>query len=169
MGDAAMEITEKFIDLVTRAHHYLTQRQDILRSDFRLSTLPRWDWSQDERQLVCSEKGVPRVIADIQFVGSISAETKTWLWSWANPYVEPDMWRDIAEVRQFGEAHGIAQLTTSKWTADEVDGWEMTSISAYILQAKGAYRTPREGGGFTYLIFTNIRWAQGADPALSGV
>jgi hypothetical protein len=36
----------------------------------------------------------------------------------------------------------------------------MTSISAYVLQARGAYRTPRDGG-FTYMIFTAVRWAEG--------
>jgi hypothetical protein len=81
-----------------------------------------------------------------------------WLWAWANPHLEPEIWRSIVEVRQFGEAHTIEQLTTPKWQADSVDGWEMTSVSAYILQAKGVYRTPREDGGFTYMIFTAIGW-----------
>lgn len=40
---------------------------------------------------------------------------------------------------------------------------EMTSITAYVLRAKGAYRTPRENG-FTYLVFTGVRWADGAAP-----
>jgi hypothetical protein len=39
----------------------------------------------------------------------------------------------------------------------------MTSISAYILQAKGVYRTP-DGTVLTYLVFTSMRWADGADP-----
>ena len=158
-----MEPTPAFVDLVTRAHQYLTERQDALRADFRLDSWPRWDWSQDTRQLVFSEDGVPRVVADIQFVGTTSTETGTWLWSWANEHVDPALSRDVDEVRGFGEAHGIAQLTTPKWEGDATDGWEMTSIAAYVLQAKGAYRTPREHG-FTYMIFTTVRWADGAGP-----
>lgn len=156
-----MEATEQFVDLVTKAHNYLTARQDELRKNYRINDWPRWDWDQGDRQLIFSESGIPKVIADIQFVGSISTETDTWLWGWANPHYEAEMSLDIREVQQFGEAHGIAQLTTPKWAADETDGWEMTSISAYILQARGAYRTPRDQGGFTYMIFTAIRWADG--------
>jgi hypothetical protein len=153
-----MEATEAFVDLVTRAHEYTTARQDHLRAEYALDRWPRWDWDQGTRQLVFSEEGLPRVIADIQFVGSVSTETGTWLWSWANPHVEPPLAQDILEVRRFGEAHGIPQLTTAKWQADDIDGWEMTSIAAYILQAAGVYRTPRENG-FTYMIMRQLRWA----------
>lgn len=154
-----MEATEQFVDLVTRAHEYTTAGQDVLRNEYRLDHWPRWDWDQDDRRIVFSEAGTPKVVADVQFVGTISGQTGTWLWAWANPHLEPEIWRSIIEVRQFGEAHAIEQLTTPKWQADPVDGWEMTSVSAYILQAKGVYRTPREDGGFTYMIFTAIRWA----------
>jgi len=159
-----MEATDRFIELVTLAHAYATARQDELREVYRLDHWSRWDWDQDARRIVFSEGGVPKVAADIQFEGSISTETNTWLWAWANPHLEPGMWRDILEVRRFGEAHSVEQLTTPKWPADEVDGWEMTSVSAYVLQAKGVYRTPREGG-FTYMIFTSIRWADAMPPA----
>ena len=158
-----MEATDRFRDLVTRAHDYTTARQEVLRNQFRLGTWPRWDWSQDDRRIVFSADGVPNVIADIQFVGTTSEETGTWLWAWDNPHIERALARDVHEVRRFGEAHDIAQLTTPKWPADATDGWEMTSITAYVLQAKGAYRTPRDRG-FTYMILTAVRWADGAAP-----
>jgi hypothetical protein len=40
-----------------------------------------------------------------------------------------------------------------------VDGWEMTSVAAFLLKAKGAYRSPDERG-FTFMILTDVRWAQ---------
>ena len=153
-----MEVTEEFIELVTAAHAYATARQDALRSEFALDSWPRWDWDQATCQLVFSEGGTPRVIADIQFVGSVSTETKTWLWSWANPHLDPLCARDVRDVRLLGESRGIAQLTTPKWSADEVDGWEMTAITAYVLQAKGVYRTPGDKG-FTFMVMTAVRWA----------
>ncbi|MEK6323725.1 MAG: DUF6882 domain-containing protein [Acidobacteriota bacterium] len=62
------------------------------------------------------------------------------------------------KVRDFGEVQGFPRLTTPKWSGEEVDGWEMTSIAAYILNARGAYRTPDETG-FTFLAITDIRRA----------
>ncbi len=57
--------------------------------------------------------------------------------------------------------HDIWQLTTPKWEAVETDGWEMTSIPAYILQAKGAYRMPNSRL-FSFVICDAVEWAPGA-------
>ena len=157
-----MEPTDRFVDLVTAAHAYATERQDELRREFSLGTWPRYDCDQGTAQLTFSADGKVRVVADIQFVGTVSTVTNTWLWAWANPHLEPAVARDVDEVRRYGERHDIAQLTTPKWTANETDGWEMTSITAYLLRAQGVYRAPREGG-YTYMVMTRIRWADEAD------
>ena len=97
--------------------------------------------------------------AEIQFVGSISTVSNTWLWAWANPTVDAALCERLAHVRAYGDRHGIEQLVTAKWEADATDGWEMTSIVAYLLGAIGAYRTPDERG-FEYMVMTSIRWAE---------
>jgi hypothetical protein len=148
----------KFVELVTAAHQFLTARQDTLTNEFGLSRYQRWDWDADQGSIVFSDDGTPRVIAQAQLVGSVSRKTGTWLWAWANRSIEQRLYRDLAEVRKFGEQKGIWQLTTAKWEADEVDGWEMTSISAYVLQSKGAYRMPHEHL-FTFAILDSITWA----------
>ncbi len=61
-------------------------------------------------------------------------------------------------VRIYGETHHFAALTTEQWFADEIDGWEMTSVSARILKARGAYRITSDNG-FTYLLITDLKWA----------
>jgi hypothetical protein len=158
-----LEISDAYVDLVTEAHAYATARQDELRRDFRLGEWARWDWNQDTGQLVFAERagGPPRVVCDIQFTGSISTEGGTWLWSWANSHFDPRWTRDVRDVRLVGESRGIPQLTEPKWEANEALGWEMTSITAFVLRAKGVYRTPREGG-FTFMVLTSVRWADEA-------
>jgi len=155
-----MEATPAFVELVTTAHAYLSARQEGLRARFRLGEWGRWDWSQSTGQLIFSESegGPPRVVATFQFVGSVSTRGGTWLWGWANPDFERRLTADIAKVVELGEARGIPQLTTPEWKADEVDGWEMTAIAAYVLEAVGAYRTPGDNG-FAYFVLTSIRWA----------
>jgi hypothetical protein len=152
---------QKFVDLVTSAYAYLTARQDQLKEAFGLSNYERWDWDDDRGAVVFSDAGVPRVVAPSQLVGSVSRKTGTWLWAWANEQVESRLRRDLDEVRRYGEHHGIWQLTTPKWEADETDGWEMTSIAAYILQAKGAYRMPNDHV-FSFAIFDAVEWVPGA-------
>jgi hypothetical protein len=146
-----------FEDLVETAGAYLGDCQHSLERDYRLDTWPRWDWSQETRQLVFSDEGVAKVVADIAFVGSVSTKSDTWLWAWANETVDPGLCDALLPIRQFGEAHGFPHLTTAKWHAHEADGWEMTAIAAFLLQAKGAYRSPSDNG-FTFMIMTAVAW-----------
>lgn len=149
----------RFVELVTAAHGYLTARQDELKRDYALSTYDRWDWDDARSAVIFSSGGTPRVVAPSQLVGSVSRRTGTWLWAWANDQIEPRLRRDLDEVRRFGDHHGIWQLTTPRWEADETDGWEMTSIAAYVLQARGAYRMPVDHL-YTFAIFDAVRWAE---------
>lgn len=150
--------SEAFEELVKAAGRYLTDCQRDLEQEYRLSKWSRYDWSQETGQLVFSDRGARKVIADIQFVGSVSTETDTWLWAWDNDSVDPGLFEALLRIRQYGEVHGFPHLTIPKWYAHEVDGWEMTSIAAFLLRAKGAYRSPR-ANGVTFMLITSVGWA----------
>jgi hypothetical protein len=147
-----------FEELLQAAGAYLSDCQLNLERGYGLGKWPRYDWSQETRQLVFSDRGTPKLIADIQFVGSVSTTTDTWLWAWANDTIDPQLCDALVNIRQYGEAHGFPHLTTAKWHAHEADGWEMTSIAAFLLRAKGAYRIPLENG-FTFMVMTAVAWA----------
>jgi hypothetical protein len=151
---------EEFKVLSKTAYEYLNAQQERAKSEFHIGAYERYDWDQDARRIVWSDHGEPKVIADIHFVGSTSLKSGTWLWSWANPTVLKSMSEDMAEVRRYGEMHHIPPLTEAKWPADEIDGWEMTAIAAYVLQSKGAYRST-DTNGFTFMVFSDIRFAHG--------
>ena len=151
-----LAITPQYVELLTAAHAYTTQRQDVLRADYGLASMPHAHLNEATQQLVFSDaERRPRVLARVQLVGAVSLTSRTWLWSWANPSVDPALCRDILEVHMLGETRGIEQLTTPVWEGDEVDGWEMTSISTYVLQARGAYRAPTEDG-FAYMVLMSV-------------
>lgn len=153
-----MERPEELLQLIESATDYLRACQDKLSVEFKLWEWPRYDWDQATRQLVFSKDGRPRVISEVQFVGSVSTRSGTWLWSWANDSVDGPLTVSASAVRKYGEAHGLAHLTDSTWHAHEPDGWEMTAVTALLTSAKGAYRTPKEGG-FTHMVLTVVRWA----------
>jgi hypothetical protein len=58
-------------------------------------------------------------------------------------------------VRAFGEAENLAQLPEESLPDQDQLGWEMTAISAKLLESKGAYRCPWENGS-TYVLYTSI-------------
>jgi hypothetical protein len=153
--------------LLEMATGYLRERQDHLMSEFDLGNWPRYDYDQDLGTLVFSRDGRRGVAADIELVGSTSKISGTWLWSWANPSILERVRQQMTQVREYGEAHGLEKLTTAKWPADEIDGWEMTAIAAFVLQAEGAYRSPDEKGALFMLLRDVRRLGDGAPPGAS--
>jgi hypothetical protein len=127
-------------DLLNKSRAYLeSQRLDSERK-FKLGSSHRMDYEQETCRMFFSDLGVqPRVVADLQIVGSLSGRSGTWLWSWDNPYLLDITIEDIWQVKEYGEENGIEKLTSPKWDASEEDAWDMTAISAYLLKSRGAY------------------------------
>lgn len=150
---------EAFDTLVRDAIDYFQIRQDELSVRYKLLEYSRYDWSQDGSQLTFSSNGQARLVADIQFVGSVSTRSDTWLWSWANRSIVEPARRRVRDVRAYGETHHFLKLACAAWEADEDDGWTMTAVTAYLLKAPGGYRTADERGA-TFMVMTDLYWAQ---------
>jgi len=144
---------------VSNAIDELQAKQDQLQERFDLSKHERWDYDQETGEIVFSNAGVPAVAARFQIVGSISTADDTWLWSWANFSLVPEISEQLVAVREFGEKEGFANLTVPKWPGTEEDGWELTAVAAKTLNADGAYRTPSKAG-FLYLLLMDVRRVQ---------
>mgnify|MGYP006326070063 CR=1 FL=1 len=99
------------------------------------------------------------MIATVEFVGSWSSISNTWLWAGNNPSIVPAMKKRVEKVKTVGEQKMFSELTTSKWSSDEEYSWTITAVAGHILGAKSAYRAPYEGGSGFMLIF-DIEWAK---------
>ena len=152
--------TISFDDLSKKAYEYLHKQQDICNSVYRIHSYKNWFYDQLTGELTFSDNGVKKLIIDYEEVGSVSEVTNTFLWAWANPHLEDGIKSDIIKVKDFGQKRNFDKLVNPKWSADQYDGWEMTAISSYLMQTKGAYRVPNTDNKlFSFLIFKNIRWA----------
>ncbi len=151
--DAALE------RLMGEAVAYLEKVQDETRSRFRLDAWERYDYDEATGLLVFSDGGQAKVVADIQIVGTVSLQSSTFMWSWANPSVLESVRGGVRRVRAFGEEHGYLKLACAHWAAEEPDGWDMTAVTAFLLKARGAYRSP-DDGLLTFMVMTDVRWAQ---------
>jgi len=138
------------------AVHELMRLNQLCEHEFTLAKWQRWDYDLDRETLTFSQDGTPKVVASIQIVGSTSMVSGTWLWSWANESDSESIKKAATRVKAFGEAENIPELTQGKLLDDEYLGWALTAVTAKIVGAKGAYRCPRENGGFLYFIFTSI-------------
>jgi hypothetical protein len=142
----------EFREFVSEATDYLKARIARAREEFGIGDFERYDYDLPTNRFWWSDCGVPQVEARIIIVGSISTTSNSWLWSWANPHFDDVRTPDIEQVREYGIQHGIPPLTEPKWAADETDGWEMTSVSARLLESEAAYRSPSPKGGFFLLL-----------------
>jgi hypothetical protein len=111
-----------FEQLLEHAVVYIQAQQDVLRDRYRLNDHERYDWDQGTGQLVFSSKGSPALTAEIQFVGSVSTHSGTWLWSWANEAIDEPVKRRIREVKAYGDTHRLLRLAAAYWHASEEDG-----------------------------------------------
>jgi len=133
-----------------------TGKQKLLTETYRLDAWQRYDYDTKAGTLTFSDAAGPRVLADIQVIGTIGDQD--WLWGWAIenwPSLSTDGMR---AVRDFGAEHGIEELTTDYLESDDLPGlgWMLAAISARVLNAEGAYRAP-SGEGAVYLLIRSIK------------
>lgn len=146
---------EEFQEYRHEAFDSLVQINELCQQEFKLGSWQRWDYDLEVGTLTFSNDGLPRVIATIQAVGSISNKSGTWLWGWANHGLPPKVTDQLYRLKQFGERENLSQLTESTFAADEELGWELAAIANRVLEGKGVYRCPSKNG-FLFLIFMDV-------------
>lgn len=120
------------------------------------------DWSvdQDQGQIVFDHKGITAT-APVQIVGTYNSEDSTWLWGWDHPSVVPALQQHARRVREYGDEHGISQLTTRKLACTENQAWEFAALACKLSGAQGAYRGPA-GSAFVFLTFGDVTLTKSA-------
>ena len=156
-----MKSPDWYPDWRHNAVHRLQKMNAMLNATFRLDAWPRFDYDVDAGTLIFSDNGTPKVIAEIQIIGTTSVNAGNWLWAWANSDWPANQVADATLVRAFGEKHGICELTHDTIEGENLNalGWELTAVAALVTDAVGAYRPPREEGGGLYLSYKSIAWA----------
>lgn len=141
--------------LLAESFAYLQQQQSALIAEYDLNQYDRWDWDQASGKLVFSLNGQQQLALTVSFSGSLSTQSNTWMWAWANTSLLDTIKTASRDIFTLGQKRQYLPLAAAIWPADEVDGWEMTAIMAKHLNAIGAYRTKDEKG-FTYMIIHEV-------------
>jgi hypothetical protein len=149
------EATDEFRDYLTTAHNYLTEQQEICRNEYGLNDWERWYYDDETGIIEFFNGDTVKLRINYLQVGTVSEISNTWLWAWANPNLGDNIKTDSKKLNELGEQKSFERLTKEKWNADEVDGWEMTSIMAYLTGAKGAYRIPGDSV-IKFIVFKNL-------------
>lgn len=169
-SDEELQLTGSYyLDLVTVSLDYLDKQQKKIADEYKIDSYDSWDIDQEKAELVLSEKGVPKVIADIQVIGTLATHddgSMTWKWSWDNESILPVAKDKLTAVKSFGEIHdeeiresyvGWNRLTENMWEADELEAERMSAIAIYILKAEGLYVQTFDSTSI-WLLIDDIGW-----------
>jgi uncharacterized protein DUF6882 len=139
------------------AFEAFTAKQKQLNETYQLGSWHRYDYDAAAGVLTFSDKEAPRVIADMQIVGTIGE--RDWMWGWANSHWPAVSTESMRRVHAFGVEHGIDELTTEYLESDDLGGlgWMLTAIAARVLDAEGAYRAP-SGTGALYMVLRSLKF-----------
>lgn len=169
-SDKELQLTGSYyLDLVAVSVDYLDTQQKKIADEYKIDSYDSWDMDQEKAELILSEKGVPRIIADIQVIGTLATHddgSMTWEWSWDNESILSASKDKLTAVKSFGEIHdeeiresyvGWNRLTENMWEADELEAERMSAIAIYILKAEGLY-VPIFDDTSIWLLIDDIRW-----------
>lgn len=147
--------TPEFKALLEGSMEGLRLQTEAHQSTWRFGKAERWDFSQDTGELMFT---FPDLIAraPAQIIGSFGSQECSWMWAWANSSIANSLSRDSARVREYGEQHHFARLTTPTWPAKEMEGWHMAALANRICESNGVYRGPA-GASFVFFTFGKVQ------------
>ena len=126
-------------ELVARSRAVMEERQAVLFS--ALSPNVHCNYDLDEAVIEFSDAESLLASFRITLVGTMSKSDGTWLWSWANETLPPEVTNGIEGVRAFGEANGYNLLVTPEWPIDEKLMGDVVAVAGIQLDAAGYFRS----------------------------
>ena len=95
-----------------------------------------------------------RRVYPIQVLGTEAEDSGTWLWAWANEasHIPAGLLEAVGRVRSYGEAKGVAELTTAQLPSREYPGHLLSLVASGIAGADAYYRGPYLGGAAFFLV-----------------
>ncbi len=154
-----LEDEKAYSKLISESHSLISTRQDDLMEKYKLGEHDRYDYDAEKASLTFSTGGQVVVEANIDFVGTYSLDSKTWMWAWGNHSLPDSIKTNSLQLRSLGFEKNIRKLAMGHWPAEEVDCWEVTSIMANHMNAKGVYRAVSEEL-MTFMVISEIKWVK---------
>lgn len=148
----------EFRALLDRCMAELRLKTEAHAAGWGLGSTERWDLDQADGRLVFTGKKVTAT-APAQIIGTYSTASGTFLWAWDHPSVLPPLQEHARQLREYGEQHGIAALTTRKLECTELEAWEFTALACHLCGAQGAYRGPA-GPALVFMTFGEVTLTQ---------
>jgi hypothetical protein len=150
---------EEFEEYLSNAHRELNEKQERLRLDYDIGSLPRWWFDQDTEQLQFHDSaGNVAIVANVIPIGSFSPNSNTWKWAWCNESLTSSLRKKSLPLKQLESITGFKVFVSEEpCKADEYIAWELAALGVMHLKAMGCYRAPSSNGLQSFLAITTMR------------
>ena len=127
---------------VQSAFNHLRKKQTHFLDTFKINDFDKWRWNQAAGTMLFTSARQLQLEAQIHVAGTWSKQSQLWQWAWANEGLNEKIKLASQGIKHLGVAFKFPKLTSSQWSASEIDCWKMTSILVKEINAIGAFRTP---------------------------
>ena len=129
--------------------------QDKFQETYDVDRYENWFYNQATGLLTFST-GDAQLNFKYFDVGSFSAKSSTWKWSWDNEHTLDNVKESTKLLKEFGEKLSYSKLTTGCFPSDEYEAWEFTAIAANLTHGIGVYRRVNGDGLQIFLVVTKF-------------
>ena len=145
-----VELTAELLQLIATA----AAAQDAALAAARDQVASATSWSADlAAGTITFESDSGALTGPVQFIGSYSPDTETWMWGWALDGLPEHVTTAVTKAAGYGIANSISALTTPKlWGVDKTTADELAAVAIYLSDAGTLYRGAG-GAAAAYLAF----------------
>ena len=152
--DVSTESSE-FRELIQKALIHLQTLTDAHDGLWQIGSAA-WNADLDAGTITFDSPNGMRAVAPLQIIGTYNTRDSTFLWAWDHPAVSPPLDEHAQQTREYGEAHGISELTQLKLHCSANRCWELTAVACLLCGAQGAYRGP-SGPTHVFMTFGDVQ------------
>lgn len=130
---------------------WLTARNIALARDWGIGLERDYAFDQETGRLALKFEGRRTIGAHGQILGSFDPRDRSFMWSWANPSIQPELCADAARLKAEGERLGVAALTIPVQTVSFDALLPLLALAAQNGGADGVYRCMVNGSTSVFL------------------
>jgi len=145
-----IELSTELLQLIATA----ADAQDAALAAARDQVASATSWSADlAAGTITFESDSGALTGPVQFIGSYSPDTETWMWGWALDGLPEHVTTAVTKAAGYGIANSISALTTPKlWGVDKTTADELAAVAIHLSGAGTLYRGAG-GAAVAYLAF----------------
>lgn len=141
-------------ELLLQGREQIERTTQAHRDRWGLGEARRWVLDQEQGRITWSfDDHVAS--APAQILGSWNAKVGSFVWSWDNASINPQLRVAAEQARAFGSEHGVGALTTSPLSLNEEQVRDLIALAFRLAECTGLYH-PFDGELASYITFGTV-------------